>query len=164
MPENAQALLVVRLGEALKAHGHMLATAESCTGGALAEAVTAIAGSSVWFDCGFVTYSNESKQTLLGVRAETLTQFGAVSEETAREMAAGVLAASRAWIAVSITGIAGPDGGTEAKPVGTVCFGWAGGRETGKVGAETQYFKGSRAQVRAAAVEYALNGLLLRIA
>ena len=157
--------LVVRLGEALKAQGRMLATAESCTGGALAEAITAIAGSSAWFDRGFVTYSNASKQELLGVRVEMLAQFGAVSEETARAMATGALAASHAWIAVAITGIAGPDGGSEAKPVGTICFGWAmkGDGKAGKVDAETRHFNGNRTQVRAAAIEYALNGLLLRV-
>src|SRR5215212_9301448 len=117
--------LADEVGRRLKARGGMIATAESCTGGWVAQELTAIAGSSAWFDRGFVTYSNEAKQEMLGVRAETLARHGAVSEETAAEMARGALERSRGSFALAITGIAGPTGGTAAKPVGTVCFAWA---------------------------------------
>ncbi len=117
--------LAQELGAALLAKGWRLAGAESCTGGWAAQACTAIAGSSAWFERGFVTYSNEAKQELLGVRAETLAAHGAVSEATAREMAGGALAHSRAQCAYAITGIAGPAGGSPDKPVGTVWFAWA---------------------------------------
>ena len=110
--------LATLAGARLKARGLKLVTAESCTGGWVAEAVTAIPGSSDWFERGFVTYSNEAKREMLGVRTETLDRAGAVSEETALEMARGALAASRAQVAVSITGVAGPTGGTATKPVG----------------------------------------------
>jgi nicotinamide-nucleotide amidase len=148
------------LGAALARRGWKVATAESCTGGLVAGAITEIAGSSGWFDRGFVTYSNEAKVELLGVAAATIRRFGAVSEETAREMAAGALAASRAKLAVAVTGIAGPDGGTPDKPVGTVCFAWA--RRGGAVEAATRRFPGGRAEVRAATVAAALQGLLDR--
>lgn len=111
--------------ELARARGIMIATAESCTGGLIAGALTEIAGSSDVVDRGFVTYSNAAKQEMIGVRAETLARFGAVSEETAAEMAAGALAQSRAGIAVSVTGVAGPGGGSVEKPVGRVCFGLA---------------------------------------
>jgi nicotinamide-nucleotide amidase len=135
----------------------VLATAESCTGGWVAEAVTAISGSSSWFDRGFVTYSNEAKREMLGVNALTLDRHGAVSEETAREMAKGALERSRATIAVSVTGIAGPTGGSDAKPVGMVCFSWAT-----KQGArsETRRFQGDRESVRRQSVIRALEGVL----
>jgi len=150
--------LATEVGGALHARGWMLAAVESCTGGWVAMAVTAIAGSSAWFDRGFVTYSNEAKQALVGVSAATLERCGAVSEDTAREMAAGGLAHSGADIAVSITGVAGPGGGTPAKPVGMVCFGWA--VRGGGVHAETRYFEGDRASVRRQSVEHALRGVL----
>ena len=118
--------VAAQLGQALKARGFMLAMAESCTGGLVAESITSIAGSSAWFDRGFVTYSNAAKIDMLGVSGKTLEAFGAVSEQTAAEMAAGALRNSTSQIAGSITGIAGPGGGSEEKPVGTVCFGWAG--------------------------------------
>jgi nicotinamide-nucleotide amidase len=153
--------LATRAGERLKARGLKLVTAESCTGGWVAQAVTSVSGSSDWFERGFVTYSNDAKREMLGVRAETLERTGAVSEETALEMARGALAASRAQVAVSITGVAGPTGGTAAKPVGMVCFGWAlagGGAE-----AATQRFAGDRDGVRRQAVIFALQGVLERI-
>jgi nicotinamide-nucleotide amidase len=136
----------------------MLATAESCTGGWVAQAVTAIAGSSAWFERGFVTYSNDAKHELLGVSTGTLQKFGAVSEETAREMARGALARSRAGVAVAVTGIAGPGGGSAAKPVGTVCFAWAGRR--GLVRSEIRRFRGGRESVRRQSVIRALEGIL----
>jgi nicotinamide-nucleotide amidase len=149
------------VGAGLKARGWMLATAESCTGGWVAEAVTAIPGSSEWFERGFVTYSNDAKRDMLGVRAETLAHHGAVSEATAREMAGGALLHSRASIAVAITGIAGPGGATPGKPVGTVCFAWA--VPGGAVDASTQRFAGDREAVRRQAVIVALQGVLERI-
>ncbi|MCC6197231.1 MAG: CinA family protein [Burkholderiales bacterium] len=135
----------------------MCATAESCTGGLVAGAITGIAGSSGWFDRGFVTYSNEAKQELLGVPEATLRAHGAVSEATARAMAEGALARSRAQFAVAITGVAGPGGGSPDKPVGMVCFAWAG--PAGVVTA-TRSLSGDRAAVRHASVVVALESLL----
>ncbi len=135
-----------------------LVTAESCTGGGLAEILTRIPGSSVWFERGFVTYSNESKQELLFVSTETLEQFGAVSEETAIAMAEGALRNSHADYSVSITGIAGPDGGTEDKPVGTVCFAWAKRNEDGS--ATRLCFDGDRLKIREQACLFAMQGLI----
>ena len=148
----------VAVGEALYARGLLFACAESCTGGLLAAAITSVPGSSAWFDRGFVTYSNDAKVSLLRVNPETLERFGAVSEETALEMAAGALqAAPRADFAISTTGIAGPDGGTAGKPVGMVCFGFARRTADGVVTrADTQVFKGNREQVRDASVGFAL--------
>ena len=145
------------LGARLKRANEMLATAESCTGGWAAQVVTSVAGSSAWFERGFVTYSNEAKQELLGVRAETLRAHGAVSEETAREMARGALERSQGTIAVSITGVAGPAGGTAEKPVGTVCFAWARG---GEVRSETRRFAGDRESIRRQSVILALEGVM----
>jgi nicotinamide-nucleotide amidase len=150
--------LAAEVGAKLKARGWMLATAESCTGGGVAHAVTAISGSSEWFDRGFVTYSNAAKQELLGVAEATLVANGAVSEATAREMAQGALAHSAAQVAVAITGVAGPTGGTAAKPVGMVCFGFA--VRGGKSGAETRHYAGDRAAVRAQSVAHALELML----
>ena len=161
MTADALVTLATLAGTRLKARGLKLVTAESCTGGWVAEAVTAIPGSSDWFERGFVTYSNEAKQEMLGVRAETLDRTGAVSEETALEMARGALAASRAQVAVSITGVAGPTGGTAAKPVGMVCFGWA--VAGGGADATTKHFPGDREQVRRQSVIFALQGVLERI-
>jgi nicotinamide-nucleotide amidase len=136
----------------------MLATAESCTGGWIAEVVTAIAGSSQWFERGFVTYSNDAKRELLGVQAATLAHYGAVSEATVREMAEGALARSRAQVAVAVSGVAGPGGGRLDRPVGTVCLGWAA------AGAATRtlsmQFAGDREAVRRQAVAAALQGIL----
>lgn len=149
--------LAAELGVALQHQGWMLVTAESCTGGWLAQAVTSIAGSSAWFDRGFVTYSIAAKQDMLGVSADTLARFGPVSEATAREMAQGALAHSAAQLAIAITGIAGPGGGTAETPVGTVCFAWA---VAGRAGVSmTQQFSGDRSQIRAAAVGFALRQL-----
>jgi nicotinamide-nucleotide amidase len=136
----------------------MIVTAESCTGGWVAQELTAIAGSSAWFDRGFVTYSNEAKQEMLGVRAETLKKHGAVSEETALEMAQGALQRSRGTVALAITGVAGPTGGTPAKPVGTVCFAWATKARLARV--ETRQFPGDREAVRRQSVEYSLAKVL----
>src|SRR5262245_26783082 len=116
--------LAGRVGDALKDRKVAMAAAESCTGGWIGQAVTMVPGSSKWFDRGFVTYTNEAKQEVLGVGAETLKKHGAVSEPVVNEMVAGALKASRAQVAVSVSGIAGPDGGTPKKPVGTVCIAW----------------------------------------
>ena len=116
-----------------------------------------MAGSSAWFERGFVTYSNEAKRELLGVRKDTLKKFGAVSEETAREMASGALRRSHATITLAVTGVAGPSGGSAAKPVGMVCFAWARGR---KIVSETKHFRGDRERVRRRSVEHALEGVL----
>lgn len=149
--------LAKRLGARLKRAHETLATAESCTGGWAAQVVTSVAGSSAWFDRGFVTYSDAAKQELLGVRAETLRAHGAVSEATAREMARGALERSRATVAVSITGVAGPTGGTPEKPVGTVCFAWSRGSE---LRSETRRFAGDRESIRRQSVIVALEGVL----
>jgi len=150
--------LAKKLGAALQSRAAVLATAESCTGGWAAQAVTAIPGSSAWFERGFVTYSNAAKMELLGVREATLQTCGAVSEDTAREMALGALQRSAASVALAITGIAGPDGGTAEKPVGTVCFAWA--RKERAVKSETRRFAGDREAVRRQSVEHALRGML----
>jgi len=147
-----------RLGALLEARGWRVCTAESCTGGLVAGAITDVAGSSGWFERGVVTYSNEAKTQMLGVRAETLAAQGAVSEATAREMVAGALERSSADIAVAVTGIAGPSGGTPQKPVGLVCFAW--GRRGGTVRSLTEHFPGDRAAVREASVIAALDGLI----
>ena len=149
--------LSIDLGAALSARGWTAATAESCTGGLVAGAITDIAGSSGWFDRGFVTYTNEAKIDMLGVDPDALARNGAVSEATAIAMAEGALRASRADVAVAVTGIAGPAGGTSAKPVGTVCFAWA--RRGGLATAATRHFSGTRDDVREAAVIVALQGL-----
>ena len=149
--------LARQVGERLRDSGAQLVTAESCTGGWVAQAVTAIAGSSAWFDRGFVTYSNASKEELLGVRAATLERHGAVSEETAREMVQGALARSNGTIALAVTGIAGPGGGSPDKPVGTVCFAWGDGKN---LTTQTRHFSGDRDSVRRQSVVHALEGVL----
>ncbi len=149
--------LAADVGRALHDKALLLATAESCTGGGVAEAITGVAGSSGWFDCGFVTYSNTAKSALLDVPAELIGVHGAVSEEVAAAMAQGALANSAAHVSVSTTGIAGPGGAVPGKPVGTVCFGWSKG---GATRTETQFFTGDRAAVRAQSVAHALAGLL----
>ncbi len=150
--------LAAEVGRALKNAGLNLVTAESCTGGWVGEAVTAIAGSSDWFDRGFVTYSNAAKREVLGIAAATLDQFGAVSEETAREMALGALKHSRAQVSVAVTGIAGPGGGSADKPVGTVCFAWAKGHSA--LRSERHVLIGDRTEVRRQSVVIALRGIL----
>lgn len=149
--------LARRVAERLKAGGEKLVTAESCTGGWAAQVVTSVEGSSDWFERGFVTYSNDAKRELLGVDSGTLNQHGAVSEETAREMALGALARSKATVALAITGIAGPSGGSPGKPVGTVCFAWAA---KGAAHSETRHFKGDRESVRRQSVVHALEGVI----
>ena len=149
------------VGERLLARNWMLATAESCTGGWVAASITAIAGSSGWFERGFVTYSNASKAEMLGVAPDLIERHGAVSEEVARAMALGAQRHSRAQIALSITGVAGPGGGTPDKPVGLVCFGWAIGNLSQVV--ETKRFSGDRDAVRRGSVLHALQGVLAQL-
>ncbi len=151
-------LLATKVGAALQSHGMMLATAESCTGGGVASAVTEISGSSGWFDRGFVTYSNQAKVDMLSVSTDTLARFGAVSEATVREMVAGALRHSQAQLALAVSGIAGPAGGTAEKPVGTVWFAW--GIKDGVSVARMHQLAGSRAEIRAQAVHIALQGVL----
>jgi nicotinamide-nucleotide amidase len=145
------------LADLLQNRGWTMATAESCTGGLIAGACTDLSGSSNWFERGFVTYSNAAKTELLGVDAALIAQHGAVSEPVARAMAAGAVARSRAQVAVAVTGVAGPTGGSAAKPVGTVWFGFA---LPGEVLTETRRFEGDRAAVRAATVDHALARLV----
>ena len=152
--------LVTQLAQALTGRGWMMTTAESCTGGLIAAACTELAGSSLWFDRGVVTYSNEAKVDLLGVPAELIAQHGAVSEPVAMAMAQGALARSKAQIAVAVTGVAGPGGGSPDKPVGTVWLAWA--CHDGLVQAERHVFGGDRAAVRSATVRCALQGVLHR--
>lgn len=153
--------LALTLGTALSARGMRLATAESCTGGRIAGVVTDIEGSSGWFDRGFVTYSNDAKCDMLGVAPATIAAHGAVSEQTAREMAEGALSRSPADVSVAVTGIAGPGGATATKPIGTVCFAWA--RRDRPTLSETCVFTGDRAAVRTQATVHALQTLLARV-
>jgi nicotinamide-nucleotide amidase len=146
------------LGLALKKQGWMLSLAESCTGGMAAQYITTVAGSSAWFDASFVTYSNQAKTRMLGVSPETIAQHGAVSEQTALEMVLGALAHSQADVAAAITGIAGPDGGSADKPVGTVCFAWA--TNDGIQQTVTHQFSGNREMVRKESVKTVFEGLL----
>ena len=150
--------LAAQVGDRLRNRGWMLATAESCTGGWIAKTMTDVPGSSGWFERGLVTYSNDAKIELLGVKRITLEHHGAVSGETVAEMAAGVLAHSRVQIAVAVSGIAGPDGGTPAKPVGTVWLAWAVRDEP--VRPRRFQFGGNREAVRQQAVRAALEGML----
>ena len=152
------ARLSQELGEALTGRGWMAATAESCTGGGVATAITEVAGSSGWFDRGFVTYTNEAKQQMLGVSIDSLLRHGAVSEAVVLEMARGALARSDAAISVAISGIAGPGGGSDDKPVGTVWFAWVD--KSGRHHSLLARFDGDRQQVRRQAVRQALSGLL----
>jgi nicotinamide-nucleotide amidase len=159
------ATLSIELGATLSERNLTMALAESCTGGLVAAKITDIAGSSAWFERGFVTYSNEAKIEMLGVSAETLEKFGAVSEETAKEMAHGALKNSRAQVAGSITGIAGPDGGSKEKPVGTVCFAWSFGEVGHKLplSSATKRFFGNRQEVRQQAAIAWMAGLIERL-
>ncbi|MCL2657590.1 MAG: nicotinamide-nucleotide amidohydrolase family protein [Betaproteobacteria bacterium] len=151
--------LSLHIGEWLRARDAMLATAESCTGGWIAETLTATSGSSIWFERGWVTYSNAAKQDMLGVQASTLDMHGAVSEAVAREMAQGALARSQSQFALAVSGVAGPSGGTPDKPVGMVCFGWTA---SGRVDSATAYFAGDREAIRRQAVAFALTELIRR--
>ena len=155
---NSVEILVEQLAERFLKISKRLVTAESCTGGGLAENLTRFPGSSSWFDCGFITYSNESKQDILSVSNETIEEFGVVSEEVALAMAEGALAQSSADYSVSITGIAGPDGGTDEKPIGTVCIAWC---ERSRGGNTTRInFEGDRQRVREQSCLLAMQGLL----
>ena len=145
------------LGQRLQAQGQTLATAESCTGGWVAKVMTDIAGSSAWFDCGFVTYSNQAKQRMLAVPLEVLTAEGAVSEGVVEAMVRGALQNSGATLALAISGVAGPDGGSAEKPVGTVWFAWGG--SDGRLRAQKAHFDGDREAARRQAVAHALNGI-----
>lgn len=149
--------LAAEVGRLLQSKGLLLAVAESCTGGGVAHAITEIAGSSNWFDCGFITYSNASKTELLDVSAALIAQHGTVSEEIAAAMAEGALKNSNAHVTLSTTGIAGPGGAVPGKPVGTVCFGWTVGHNTHT---ERLVFAGDRQAVRSQTVVHALRGLL----
>ncbi|PYE13615.1 CinA family protein [Paraburkholderia silvatlantica] len=149
--------LAIRVGNKLRDGRLMLATAESCTGGMVATAITDISGSSVWFERGFVTYSNQAKTEMIGVPPELIDKHGAVSEPVARAMAEGALSNSRAQVSLAITGVAGPGGGTPEKPVGMVSFGWSNRLHTS---VETLVFKGDREQIRVQAAAHALRGLL----
>jgi len=159
--DDPSLVLASKLGASALARGIMIATAESCTGGLVAGAITAIAGSSAWFERGFVTYSNLAKEQQLGVPPSIIARFGAVSEETAKAMAEGAVRAASAQWAVAVTGIAGPDGGSADKPVGTVWFAWAG---PGHLEALRMRFGGDRRAVREASVRVAVEGLVDRLA
>lgn len=159
--DDALLVLAARLGVVALARGATIATAESCTGGLVAGAITAVAGSSAWFERGFVTYSNLAKEQQLGVAPSTIARFGAVSRETATEMAEGAVRVASAQWAVAVTGIAGPDGGSADKPVGTVWFAWAG---PGGLEAVCHHLGGDRKSVREASVRLALEGLVDRLA
>ena len=158
--DAALADLSLRVGQTLKEAGLLLATAESCTGGWVAQVVTHTAGSSEWFDCGFVSYSNKAKGGLLGVPREVIRRHGAVSEETAAAMAAGAIERSQAGVALGITGVAGPTGGSPDKPVGTVCFAWC--LRGAEPEAERCQFDGDREAIRRQSVVHALTGLIER--
>lgn len=150
--------LALEVSQFLITKRHVLAVAESCTGGWLAKLLTDIAGSSEWFDRGFVTYSNQAKQDMLGVTTTTLKENGAVSQQTVKDMVAGVLEHSMANVAVAVSGIAGPGGGSNDKPVGTVCFAWS--KQGADPVSELHHFLGDREQVRRASVKRLLTGML----
>jgi nicotinamide-nucleotide amidase len=154
--------LAEKVGADLKRRGLMLTTAESCTGGWISEAVTMVPGSSDWFERGFVTYTYISKREMLGVKEATLEKHGAVSEDVVREMAQGAIARSHAQIAVAVSGVAGPSGGTPGKPVGTVCFAWS--TKEGTLASETKCFAGDREAVRRQSVAHALQGVIALLA
>jgi len=151
--------LAGKVGDALKARKLMLATAESCTGGWVGQVVTMVPGSSNWFDRGFVTYTNDAKREMLGVPAETLKKFGAVSEQTVRAMIKGTLSRSKAHVAVAVSGVAGPDGGSPGKPVGTVCLAW-GKKKGAPSHSVMRHYSGDRDAVRRQSVIDALEGVL----
>ncbi len=146
------------LGETLERRQLTLTTAESCTGGMVSEVVTSVSGSASWFERGFVTYSNQAKQEMLDVPAETLKEFGAVSEQAAIGMAKGALEHSHASVSIAVTGIAGPTGGTDEKPVGTICFAWV--LKDGFLKSEKKHFDDDRNNIRLQATEYVLQQLI----
>lgn len=148
---------VLKLAEILRSNGYSLSTAESCTGGGIGQLLTSVPGSSSWYQGGIVSYSNELKVTLLQVPQSALESFGAVSEEVARYMAEGAATVMKTDLSMSTTGIAGPDGGSAEKPVGTVCFGWS---VAGKIHAETIYFTGDRDQIRQQSIQHSLDRLI----
>lgn len=160
--DNTTALAadVARLASLLLDKKLLMATAESCTGGLISGACTDLAGSSAWFERGFVTYSNDAKMELLGVDAALINTHGAVSEEVARAMVEGAITHSKAQVAVAVTGVAGPTGGSRDKPVGTVWFAWS---VHGKTSAQRMLFAGDRAAVRAATVRHALEQLVKQL-
>ena len=150
-------VLARMVGDLLLNTHRTLTTVESCTGGGIAYTLTSVPGCSAWFETGFVTYSNDAKMNLVGVSEDLLTSFGAVSEQVAEAMASGALTTAGADYAVSVTGIAGPDGGSEAKPVGMVCFGWVASDGLSKV--DTRIFPEDRDSVRTQSIVHALDGL-----
>jgi len=158
MTESTDSLLAQLVARVMTLRGGMLVTAESCSGGGLAFLLTSIPGSSAWFERGFITYSNESKQELLGVPANLLFNYGAVSEQAAAAMATGAIVNSHAAVSVAITGIAGPDGATQDKPVGTVCLAWS--IRNGETRTTRVVFDGDRQKIREQAILMALQGLL----
>jgi len=162
MPDPVLYKLAEEVGAGLKRRKLMLATAESCTGGWIAEAATMVPGSSDWFERGFVAYTYISKREMLGVKEDTLEKHGAVSEPVVREMARGALTHSHAQVAVAVSGIAGPAGGLPGKPVGTVCFAWSS--KDGAPRSETKRYAGDREAVRRQSVEHALKGVLALLA
>lgn len=149
-------ILLEKLAQRCQAQNYLLASAESCTGGLVSQMLTSLAGSSKWFDAGFVTYSNQAKNTLLGVPLDLINEYGAVSLEVAAAMAAGALEKSQAHFSLAITGIAGPTGGSPEKPVGTVCFAWA---NSDNIKTEMSLFAGDRDAIRQQAAEFALQQL-----
>ena len=156
--DSALSAYAQQVGVLLTSKHLRLVTAESCTGGWIGQSITAIAGSSGWYECGFITYSNQAKHRMLGVQATTLLKYGAVSEQTAREMVSGALKMSTAQVAVSITGIAGPGGGSKEKPVGMVCLAWELKQST--IHSTTHFFSGDREAIRRQAVAIALRGTI----
>jgi len=158
MPDTVLYELAERAGRALARRNLMVATAESCTGGWVSEAITMVPGSSEWFERGFVTYTYISKREMLGVNEQTLAQYGAVSEAVVREMAQGALKFSHAQVSLAVSGTAGPNGGTPDKPVGTVCFAWC--VKDGEPYSERRYFPGDREEVRRQSVAHALTVLI----
>ena len=153
--------LVAQLAEKLTKRNATITTVESCTGGGISYALTHVPGSSVWFERGFVTYSNSAKSEWVGVSMDLIIKYGAVSNQVAREMALGGRSSANADYGISVTGIAGPGGGSDDKPVGTVCFGWAG--PDALIDTKREVFQGDRASIRQQSISYALQGILERI-
>jgi len=152
--------VIQEIARQLQARGWRMSTVESCTGGLIAQQLTALAGSSEWFECGWVTYSNDAKMRDAGVRSDTLEKYGAVSEQTAGEMAAGACASAAVMVSLAVTGVAGPSGGSLEKPVGTVCFGW---QINSEVNTEVVRFDGDRNSVRVQSANWILETLLVEL-